>query len=177
MSSDFEPVTNKSTRPGTQQLRLHAGSTGGYLTAAAVREYFDDVDSVTLAVDRDHSQLGIQPGSDGHGDPYTLTKGDYDNATIAVKTALRDLGVDTEDLDDNWGFELEKDGCYVVADLTGLVEHAAGAVHCEDCGRRFESERAKNNHYAETHDDLKEVLEETDADAVGEPFPAGGESA
>jgi hypothetical protein len=173
MSDDFTPVTTKSTRPGTKQLRFHAGSSGGYLTAAAVREYFDDVDTVTLAVDRDHSQLGIQPGPDGPGDPYTLSKSDYDNATIAVKTALRDLDIDTEDLEDNWGFQLETDGRYVVADLTGLVEQVAGAVHCGECGRRFKNQKAKNSHYGETHDDLKEVLEETDPDAIGEPFPEG----
>jgi hypothetical protein len=173
MSDDFTPLTNTYTRPGTTQLRLHAGSRGGYLTAAAVREYFDDVDTVTMAVDRDHSQLGIQPGPDGPGDPYTLTKLDCDAATFAVKNALRDFGIDLDDLEDNWGVELEEDGRYVVADVTNLVEHVVGAVHCGECGQRFKSERAKNSHYGEAHDDLKEVLEETDPDAVGEPFPKG----
>jgi len=177
MSDDFTPVTNKSTLSGIKQLRIHSKSSSGYLTAAAVREWFDDVDMVTLAVDRDHSRLGIHPGSDGAGDAYTLSKGDYDNATIAVKTALRGFDVDINGLDDNWGFELEEDGRYIVADVTDLVEQVVGAVHCEECGRRFKSERAKNTHYGGTHDDLKEELEETDPDAVGEPFPASGENA
>jgi hypothetical protein len=176
MSDDFQPVINKSMRRGTQQLCLYTGSSGGYLTAVAVRKWFDDVDTVTLAVDRDHSQLGIQPGADGPGDAYSLTKSDYDPAQVAVKTALRELDVDVDDLDETWRFDLEKDGRYVVADLTDLVEHAVGAVHCDVCGRRFESEGAKKTHYTRTHDDPRGALEETDPEAVGEPFPARGES-
>jgi hypothetical protein len=153
-------------------------SPGGYLTAAAVRDWFNDVETVTLAVDRDHSRLGIQPGPDGPGDAYTLTKSDYDNATIATKTALRNLDVEVDELDDTWRFDLEKDGRYVVADLRDLVEHLAGVVHCEECGRRFESEGAKKSHYTRTHDDPRGALEDTDPDAVGEPFPGGeGENA
>jgi hypothetical protein len=177
MSDGFEPVTNKLTRRGETQLRLHTGSTGGYLTAAAVRKWFDDVDTITLAIDTDHSRLGIQPGANGPGDAYSLTKSDWDNATIAVKTAIREMDIEVDDLEDNWRFDLEKDGRYVVADLTGLVEHAVGAVHCEECGRRFESEGAKKIHYTRTHDDPRGALEDTDPDAVGEPFPSGGESA
>jgi hypothetical protein len=173
MSDDWDPVTNKSTRPGTKQLHLHSGSDGGYLTAAAFRKWFDDVDTVTLAVDRDHSRLGIRAGPDGPGDAYTLTKSDYDNATLAVKTALRKIGVEIDHLEDNWRFDLEADGPYVVAHLSALVEHVAGAVHCEDCGRRFESEGAKKSHYTSAHDDPKEALEDTDPDTVGEPFDGG----
>jgi len=173
MSDDFEPVTNKSARRGTKQLRLHTGSPGGYLTAATIREWFDDVDTVTLAVDREHSRLGIRAGGDGPGDAYTLSKSDWDSAKVAVKTALRAVGVEVDDLERNWRFDLERDGDYVVADLSALVEAVTGAVHCEDCGQRCDSERAKNAHYTQIHDDPKECLEDTDPDAVGEPFPGG----
>jgi len=173
MSDDFEPVTNKSTRRGTKQLRLHAGSPGGYLTAAAVREWFDDVETVTLAVDREHSRLGIRPGDGGAGDAYSLSKSDWDNANVAVKTALRELGVEVDDLEDDWRFELERDGNYVVADLSELVEAETGAVHCETCGERFETEGGKKTHHTRIHDDQIGSLEETDPDEVGEPFPGG----
>jgi hypothetical protein len=173
--NDFEPVTSKSTRPGTKELRLHTGSPGGYLTAAAVREWFDDVEAVTLAVDREHSQLGIHPGADGPGDTFTLSKSDYDNANVAVKTAFRTLGVECDDLEQRWRFPLEEDGRYIVADVSQLVEAVTGAVHCNTCGQRFDSEQAKKGHYTSSHNDPKESLEETDPDAVGEPFP-GGES-
>jgi hypothetical protein len=173
MSDDFEPVTNKSARRGTKQLRLHTGSPGGYLTAATIREWFDDIDTVTLAVDREHSRLGISAGGDGPGDAYSLSKSDWDNATVAVKTALRELGVEVDDLERNWRFDLEADGDYVVADLSKLVGAVTGAVHCEGCGRRFESEGTKKAHFTEIHDDPKEALEDTDPDAIGEPFPRG----
>jgi hypothetical protein len=176
MSDGFEPVGNKHTQHGGKQLRLYPSSTGGYLTAAAVREFFDDCETVTLAVNRKNSRLGIRAGSDGPGDTYALTKGDYDSASVAVRTALRELGVETDALEQNWRFDLETDGPYVVADLAELVETATGAVHCEDCGQRFASEGGKNNHQTRTHGDhAKEVLENTDPDAVGEPFPAGGD--
>ena len=175
MSDDFEPVTNKSTRRGTKQLRLHENSPGGYLTAAAVREYFDDVDVVTLAVDSEHSRLGISAGGDGPGDAYSLSKSDWDNATVAVKTAFQTLGVECDDLEQRWRFPLEEDGRYIVADVSQLVEAVTGAVHCNTCGQRFDSERAKKGHYTSSHNDPKESLEGTDPDAVGEPFP-GGES-
>ena len=174
MTDGFEPVTNKSQCRGTEQLRLHTASPGGYLTAAAVRTYFDDVETVTLAVDREHSRLGIRPGSDAPGDVYKLSKSDWDNAKIALKTALREMDVELDDLKRNWRFDLEADGPYVVADLSGLVEAATGAVHCEECGQRCENEGAKKAHYTKIHDDLKETLEDADPDAVGEPFPGGG---
>lgn len=176
MSDDFEPVTNKSTRRGTKQLRLHTGSPGGYLTAAAVREWFDDVGTVTLAVDREHSRLGIRAGGNGPGDAYSLSKGDYNYATVAVKTALREVGVEVDDLEDDWRFDLEVGGDYIVADLSELAEAATGAVHCEECGQRCENERAKDAHYTQIHNDPKDALKDTDPDEVGEPFP-GGEGA
>jgi len=176
MSEDFTPVTNKSARRGEKQLRLHESSPGGYLTAAAVREYFDDGETVTLAVDQEHSRIGIQPGSDGAGDAYTLTKSDWDNATIALKTALREIDIDQDCLNETWRFDLQPDGDYIVADLKPLVEHHVGAVHCDECGRRFKSDGALKSHYTSTHDDPKEALADADPDDVGEAFP-GGESA
>jgi hypothetical protein len=62
MSNDMQPVTNKSTRRGEAQLRLHTGSPGGYLTASAVRKWFDDVDTITLAV----ALAGMCPVCDNH---------------------------------------------------------------------------------------------------------------
>lgn len=178
MTDDFEAVSGKWTRQGTKQLRLHANSPAGYLTAAAVREFFGDVGEVTLAVDREHSRLGIRAGPDGPGDTYSLSKSSSDNANVAVKTALRELGVETDDLESNWQFDLQADGPYIVADLSELVEAATGAVHCEECGRRFASKQAKNGHRTRTHGDhAKEVLESADADTVGEPFPDGGDGA
>jgi hypothetical protein len=176
MTDDFVPVTTKSECRGTEQLRIHTGSPGGYLTAAAVREFFDDVETVTLAVDRDHSRLGIRAGPDGPGDVYSLSKSDWDNAKVALKTALRELDLELDDLERNWRFDLEADESYVVADLRELVEAVTGAVHCADCGRRFESEQAKGTHYTKMHDDAQGSLKDADPDAVGEPFP-GGESA
>jgi hypothetical protein len=176
MTDGFKPVTTKSECRGTEQLRLHTGSPGGYLTAAAVRKFFDDVETVTLAVDREHSRLGIRAGSDGPGDTYALSKSDWESANVALKTAFREMDVELDDIERNWRFDLEADGDYIVADLSELVEAETGAVHCETCGERFESGRGKKTHHTRIHDDKVESLEDTDPDAIGEPFP-GGESA
>lgn len=177
MTDEFKPVTTKSTHRGATQLRLHANSPSAYLTAAAVRKFFDDVEAVTVGVDREHSRLGIRAGPDGPGDAFALSKGDYDSADVALKTPLRQLGIEVDDIGSTWRFNLEAEGPYVVADLSELVEAATGAVHCEECGRRFASEQAKGTHYTKTHDDHQESLANADADTVGEPFPDGGDGA
>lgn len=151
----FEPVDTKYQTDGPRELRIHSSTGTGYLTAGAVREWFQDTKQVTLFVDREHSQLGIKRQRVDDADTYKInTTGGGNGASLAIKSVFRELDIETHQLDENYRFPLEYDNDerLVVADLTELVEAETGAVHCQECGKRCANEPARKSHHTRTHD-------------------------
>lgn len=170
----FRPIDTKNQTRGTKELRIHPSTAAGYVTAGAVREWFEGVEEVTLHVDRENSRLGIESGENGAGDTFSLTqKGSGQGAGLTVKPVLRSLDIDPDLVEDSHRIPLEHDSesDFIVGDLASLVEQYTGAVHCDVCGKRCRTEQGLQTHVTAQHDGARKTLQEMDPDDIGEPIP------
>jgi len=180
----FEKVTSRYEHSPSDQPRItiHSGSsTGGYLTKTTVSQYLDGDGYIAYLVDRDYSKLAIEPTTETDPNAYTLSTKSGGGAQIAVKSALQELDINRDDLEESWSFTLEydEDADRLIADLTDLVNAATDAAACEECGRRCKNKDGLQTHYTKTHGrnaKLRKTLEETDPDEVGRDVPDGDDT-
>lgn len=122
----FEHVAKSRRGAGTSQPEASIYPSGRFrLNAAAVREWFDDVDAVEFYVDDESDRLGVARGGSDE-DAYPLTFGEHGGAEISFRTVLGRLGIDIEDLDETVHLDLEHDHDegLIVSDLAPLYEEA-----------------------------------------------------
>ena len=174
----FESVDKNRVLDTPPELRIHKSSTGtGYLTASAIREYFERSRNVELLVDEETSRIAFKRNPSEDAETFKLSGAGEGSrgADIHIKGALHQLGVDIKDVTTGWRFELEIDESnrLIIADLRELVEAHTGCVHCPECGKKCKTEQGLKNHVKKVHDEdyARTVLENTDPDEVGGAFP------
>lgn len=172
---------SEKTHHRTSEAYLSVGpGTPGYLTVAAVREYYRDVDEITYLTDVEYSRLGIHPGPRSESSrTYTLS-GKDGGASIALTTVLAEYGITREDIESthHLALEYDDDAGFPVVDLSPLVAEYTQVVPCPECGKRCKSESGVKSHHTRTHDDEYALtkLQEMDPDDLGGPTPAGDDS-
>jgi len=172
----FERVEAKHQQPSAPTLRITATSQAAYLSAGAVRQYFEGVVEVEYHVDSDRLLLAIVPHNGDGANAYALGRKHGGGANVYARKPLGQLDVDTDDLDEAHVcpvFE-DDDSGFVVADVSSVVEDATDDVHCPECGERY-AEQGLKTHLNRTHGEADYIgtLEEMDPDEIGEPIPEG----
>lgn len=175
---NFERVEARRQQPSDPTIRVTPDRPTSYISVGAIRRWFEDISQITFYVDRDESSIALVPEDGEHS--YKL-KSKSGGASIATKQALRDLGVEVDDISKVHVCPLEKDrdSGYVVADVSDVVEDATDDVHCPECGVRF-TEHGVKSHLKTVHGESKKnvdvILQEMDPDDLGEATPDGDDS-
>lgn len=104
--SEFERVTTRHLSRDTPTLAVYSQG-AGRLNTAAVEQWFSDVDSVQVFVDRENDLLGLARAPDGV-DGLTLTP-DGRGASLSLRRPLAELGIDRAAVESAVHLPLEHD--------------------------------------------------------------------
>lgn len=154
--SEWQQVRKQSTRRGDPQLSIYTNG-DAHLNVRAVEEYFDDVDAVLLHYDPAGQRLAFEPVHDAV-DAYSLTKADS-GADIRLQTALTELGIDVDAIDETQFIPLLQEGELIVADLSDLP-----AVDGQDDDAPAKAGGATDDEVAAAVDDEGDTDDDDDLD-------------
>lgn len=130
-SFDWQPVDEDDRLHRDPVPRLSIYSDGsGRINAAADAEWFVDYDGFKRYADRTRGAIAFEP-TDGD-DVRVISRDEGKGGTVALKKALRRVGVDVDALDDSHRIELDAIDGMVVADVSRLVEQPIAATRTGD---------------------------------------------
>lgn len=124
----FEQVRPERGPNAAGKKFLAVYSTGkGRFSQPAADEWLDEVDRVELYADTEGQRVGIARG--GGDDAYTLSCSDRGGPGVGLRSLLRQLGIDYEDMTSSVRLELERDHeeGLLIADAEPLFEEVNDA--------------------------------------------------
>lgn len=121
----WQTITPQSHLRSTEP-KLHVYTNlNGRLNAAADKEWFEAHDAVQIKADPDGERLGLAPdGEYEELENYAIGRDGDDNrgGEVAIKTALKSIGVTEDDVTEMQKLPLEEEDGVIVADVSPILD-------------------------------------------------------
>lgn len=121
----FTVASSDRQRQSTPKLSVYTTG-GGHFNAAAVRQLWDgDVEAFLIGSDAESCEIAFVTADPDHDRSYAFSSDENgDGGDVTIAPALKDIGVEKDDIEETHQFDLEQDGDVVLADVSALLEES-----------------------------------------------------
>ncbi|MDS0284709.1 hypothetical protein [Haloarcula onubensis] len=172
----FTVASSDRQRQSTPKMSVYSTG-GGHLNAAAVRQLWDgDVEAFIIGSDPESCEIAFVEADPEHDRSYAFSSDENGaGGDVTIAPALKELGIDKDDIEETQRFDLEQDGDVVLADISALLEQT-GDESVSDDDVEDDSEYVTEDEVQET---VREGIEEANRQANrrrGQPADEGQSS-
>jgi len=119
----FTVASSDRQRQSTPKMSVYSTG-GGHLNAAAVRQLWDgDVEAFLIGSDAESCEIAFVEADPEHDRSYAFSSDENgDGGDVTIAPALKELGIEKDDIEETTRFDLEQDGDVVLADVSSLLK-------------------------------------------------------